>query len=139
MEVVMTASRFRQLVLALWGLALLYALASAFGEHTLPQALRSYVTARRVSAFEAVMAAIAVVVGVWNSYELYHFRRRSRVVFLVYLSAWFLFVPWLPPTVESSWAFALSCLEQMAVGALVVAMFWSPVADHFTGSRIDAA
>jgi hypothetical protein len=135
----MTTGRFRYLVLSLWGLLLLYALASTIGQRTLPDALRSYVAARPVSTLDVLVAAIVVLVSLWNSYELYHFRGRSRVVFLVFIACSYLLAPLLPPMVEPSLAYAFLSLQSVVVGALIVAMLWSPVAPRFTDSHVDAA
>jgi hypothetical protein len=119
------------MILGSWLMFGCYAASSALLKPSLPEALRTYLDGRVMPSWQVWIGGVVLLLSIWNAIELFRFKRRAKVWYLGLVAAGFALVPWLPPTVESQWAAACMFIQSMLAGGLIVAMFWSPVADRF--------
>jgi hypothetical protein len=122
-------SRFRGLLVAYW---LLFAIAAVLTKSGLPPELRTYVESHPFTRVQAGAGAVALLLSIFITIGLFLYKSWARYAYVGLLIASYLLTPWTSPLVESKWIISCYFLLNTISGALVVAMFWSPVSTEFT-------
>ncbi len=129
----MTPRLFRQLLVAWWVVGVISLSVGVWSDATLPQALRAFVDAQANHAPSRDMAVLAIGLPLvlWNTYELYHFRPRARLVMVALTVVATVFGVLDGPYVDSGLAAAFETASDMIFGAIVVGVFGTPLAQRF--------
>ena len=125
----MNRSRFRGLLVAYW---LLFATAAVLAKSGLPPELRTYVESHPFTTVQAGAGAVALLLSIVITIGLFVYKSWARYAYAGFLIASYLLTPWTSPLVDSKWVTSCYFLLNTISGALVVAMFWSPVSSEFT-------
>ena len=125
----MNRSRFRGLLVAYW---LLFAIAAVLAKSGLPPELRTYVESHPFTPVQASAGAVALLLSIVITVGLFMYKSWARYAYVGFLIASYLLTPWTSSLVESKWVISCYFLLNTISGALVVAMFWSPVSSEFS-------
>ncbi len=132
----MNRTRFRVLLVGYW---LIFVIAAALAKSGLPPELRAYVDSHPLTAVQKAVGALTLWLSICTTIGLFLYQSWARYAYVGFLLAGVLLVPLTPPLVLSNWVWSCFVLLNMISGALLVAMFWSPVSTEFTRRRSGAA
>jgi len=136
----MTPRVFRLLVVGFWLLFGAYFSAHSMTAGQLPLAISAAAQHQPpVPAWQTWIGLLNLLVSIWNAWELIYFKRRARWVFVAVVAVGLVDSLWGPLMIEAPAATLTILLQSMVAGALLVAMFFSPVAKEFAPTRVDAA
>ena len=135
----MTPRVFRLLLLAFWLLFAAYFLFHSITLAQIPAALRAPTQHQPTPAWQQWIGGLNFLVSIWNTVELFFFKRRARWIYIVVLAVGLVNSLGGPPMIEPPAAALWVLLQSMVAGALLVAMFFSPVASLFAPAQRDAA
>jgi hypothetical protein len=103
----------------------------------MPAAFRDQL--RQVPTWQPWVAGLNFLASVWNTVELFFFKRRARPIYVAILIIGFLTSLWGPYLVEHPLAVVWAFLQCVAAGAVVTAMYASSVASRFASNGAAAA
>jgi hypothetical protein len=134
----MTVRTFRRLLILSVVLPIVGALVSVATEHRLPSQLREYVAAQSATLPSTVtLVGCLILLGAWIAavVGLYRLKPFGRRLFLLTLVVGLTLTPALGPYVDSGWGQLFYQATFVLDGLLVALMYWSPLAEQFSGGR----
>ena len=136
----MTPRVFRLLLVGFWLLFGAYFIAHSATAAQVPSDITAAAGHQApVPVWQGWIGGLNLLVSIWNTWELIYFKRRARWIFVAWLAIGLVNSLWGPITVEAPAALLAMLLQSMVAGALIVAMFFSPIAGQFARRRGDAA
>jgi hypothetical protein len=129
----MNPRMFRLLLVAGWAMIAITFVVGLRTDVTLPTPLREFVTTRtqQMPWWRVEIGAIVVMIALWNTYELFHFRPRGRPILLVLIALAVFSTPLWGPMIASGWVGPSQTLAWMIPGAVAVAAYSPPLTERF--------
>jgi hypothetical protein len=133
----MTVRAFRRLLILSILMPLIGVFVSIATQDRLPEPLQDYAVSEQAATPSGVMVGGLIILAAWVAalVGVYRLRAFGRRLFVLALVASLAMTPMSGPSVDSGWSQLFYQASFVLDGLLLGLMYWSPLAEHFSGER----